>query len=221
MEFDEKVDYRNLHLEWIDKNPSFRPKTPFDRSMFRTYLAFKTWEYSPPEPCSNKFAYICWLDDYNFNKQKKAKSSINAVADEMFGDGPSVEFKDAYFVTFNFNEDKFVAEDVVIDLAKFLQLSWIDEFFGVFEYNTEEGHHPHLMCRIKVNKYKKAKLLDKLAECRLAKYCNGRNFIDVKPLEQYHLDYLALDKCPRKTEQLNADKEWRKANNIKEYYEKK
>lgn len=220
MEFDEKVDYRNLHLEWIRANPSFRPKTAFDRSLFSSYFAFKSWEYSSPEPCSNKFAYICLTDDYRYSKQKASKT-VNAEVAEMFGDGPPVEFKDAYFVTFNFDEKLFVAEDVVIDLAKFLQLSWIDEFFGVFEYNTEEGHHPHLMCRMKINKYKKAKLLDKLAESRLAKYCNGRNFIDVRPLMDYHLDYLSLDKTPRKTAYIVADQGWRKANNIKEYYEKK
>lgn len=214
MEFDESIDYKALHLDWI-RESKFVPKTSLGMkdltgkplSYFDSMYTLYYGEHAVFK--NNKTAYMFLCDDYKAFK-KPVESAVKKVA-MLFGDQAPIPM---WFITFNFDASKFDIPKVIKDLDKFRMKSWIQSFEGVFEYYTECGSHPHLMMLLGQDKYSKAKLLDKLSESSLAKYTGGKNFIDVRKAEPRHRDYLDLDKCDKKRDYLDKDIIWRTENNI-------
>lgn len=206
-QFDETKNYKSIHLEWIKANRGFRPQRGI-MPMYNTYLDEMTEMYNETIK-ANKTAYVYLRDDYNWSKRSR---SINDEVAVLFGDKP-IDNNPKFFVTFNFDEQLFNSQNVLKDLAKFMSKDWIKSLTGAFEYYTEKGHHPHLMMVISVNKYKN-KILDKMKESILAKYCKSVNFIDVKKWQPFHDDYVALDKDPKKKEYLDKDVLWRIEQNL-------
>lgn len=214
--YEDCKDYKQLHLEWIKANRGFRPKTaiPVQYNSYLDYM-IELYEHTIKQ---QKTAYIYLKDDYNWSKRSK---TVNEEVAVMFGDLPD-KSDNTFFVTFNFDEKKFKSVDVLKSVDRLYTKSWVDSAYGVFEYYTENGNHPHFMMKLVVNKYnKKGKLLDKMNESSLAKFTGGKNFIDVKPFLKCHEDYIMLDKAIEKKEYLEKDKIWRIENNIPEYLEKK
>lgn len=214
--FDETKDYRTLHLEWIKANRGFRPKSAYPLE-YSSYYDYMVSLYSITLK-QQKTAFLFLKDDYNWSK--KSKTVNNEVA-TMFGDSVNKN-EDTWFITFNFNKDKFKPLDAIKAVQRLYIKDYVVEAYGVFEYHTENGAHPHFMTKLKLNKYnKKGKILDKMAESSLAKFCDGKNFIDIKQFLPCHQDYLELDKATEKKKYLEDDIIWRKENNIPEYLEKK
>lgn len=215
-EFNLKLNYKEIHLEWIKRNPSFRPKGGLPPNV--TYFNYMNDMYRDTIK-QQKTAYIYLRDDYKHLKSRNI--DVNHYVAAMFGDKPD-ETQNSFFVTFNFDPKLFNPIRAIADVRRLFDKSWVDQAYGVFEFHTENGNHPHFMMKLTVNKYnKKGKLLDKMAESTLAKMTSGKNFIDVKPFLPCHQDYLELDKDPSKKEYLEKDIIWRKENNLPEYLEKK
>lgn len=214
--FEESKDYKSIHLEWIKSNRAFRPKLGIPLN-YSSYLDYMSEMYTQTIK-NQKTAYLYLKDDYNWSKKSKTIKDEVAI---MFGDKPD-KSDNTFFITFNFDNQKFDSSLILKATNKTLDKSWIDGYYAVFEYHTENGNHPHLMMRLIVNKYnKKGKLLDKMFESPLAKYTGGKNFIDVRPYLKCHDDYLMLDKAVEKKEYLDKDVIWRRENNLPEYLEKK
>lgn len=213
--YDESKDYKQLHLEWIKANRSFRPKRGL-QMRYTSYLEEMTDMYYNDGIKFNKTAYIYLRDDYNHSKQSK---TINDEIAIMFGDKP-INTNPTFFVTFNWNEENFKVPEILKSLEKLFSKSWIDEARGVFEYYGLKGNHPHFMCLIQVNKHKTfGRFKDKILQSSLASTL-GKNFIDIKIAKSYHQEYLDLDKTVDKQECLEKDILWRKSLGLKEEYTK-
>lgn len=220
--YDPTENYVNLHLEWIRNNPRFRAKGGLDiinttlvHNHPKSYLEqqqslYATLQSEGSKERANKWAYNCLLCDLKW-KNGGAKD-INERVNTMFGITPVIDYP-KFFITFNFSEDLFKPDKVLKDLAKFMAKSWIKTLDGVFEYHTNTNNHPHLMMVISVDKYKN-KILCKMKESILSKYCKDLAFIDVMKWEPRHDDYIALDKAPSKKDLLDKDVLWRIEQNL-------
>lgn len=213
-EYISDTNYVRLHLDWIQANKSFKPKGGLDtvvngKPYYSSYYDQMSAMYKTLKN-PNKYAYLALGDDVKF--QSGGSRDINKLVKEMYGIVPKEDLP-AFFITFNFDKKRFNSEKILSDLAKFLQLSWIKTCHAVFENYTENGEHPHLMMFVTVTKNQN-KMLDKMKESRLAKYCAGLNFIDVKRGKDYHQDYLLLEKTESKRECLEKDVIWRIENNL-------
>lgn len=212
-EFDETKDYKLLHLEWLKANRGFRPKSgiPLNYNSYFEYID-ELYRHTVKQ---QRTAYLYLRDDYNWSKKSK---TINQEIAVMFGDRVQ---DPTFFITFNFDNAKFIPNKVVDCVKKLFDKSWVTDGYAVFEYYTETGNHPHVMMKLSVNKYQtKGKLLDKCFESALAKFTSGKQFIDIKPFQPCHQDYLQLDKSLSKKENLEKDIIWRKENNLPEYLAK-
>lgn len=213
-EYDSTINYVSLHLEWIQANKNFKPKGGLDsvvngKPHYETYYDQQAAIYRDLKD-PNHFAWICLRDDVRW--KSGARKDVNDQVNLMFGITKKENFPE-FFVTFNFANDLFDSQKVLKDVALFLKLSWIQSCYGVFEYHTETGGHPHLMMIIAVNKNSN-KVKDKMLESRLAKYCRGANFIDVKRAKEFHHDYVQLQKALPKSEFLEKDVLWRIEQNL-------
>lgn len=213
--YNENVDYKRLHLEWIKANRGFRPQRGL-MLMYNNYLDEMTAIYGDGTIKLNTTAYMYLRDDYNWSKKSK---SINEEVAVMFGDKPE-NHNPTFFVTFNWSDENFKRDKVLDGLRKLFAKSWIDNARAVFEYNTEKGNHPHLMMLIQVNKHKTiGRFSDKIFQSSLASTL-AKNFIDIKIGRPYHIEYMDLDKRPEKQMYLDADKIWRSNNGFAEEYKK-
>lgn len=221
--YDENVDYRTKHIEWLRSKKGFRPKGGNPLPMqFPTYLEYLNFTYFSNDGLSskgdkrNRYAFMNLRDDVKWAHHSK---DIVAEVDELFGFKPK-NTNPTFFVTFNWNDSNFKLEHALKGVERLFSKSWVDNARGVFEYHTENGNHPHFMALIQVNCHKTlGKFRDKMFECSLA---NGlaKNFIDVKVAKSYHEDYIDLDKQESKREFLELDVEWRNNLGIKHEYSK-
>lgn len=213
--YNDSLDYKKLHLEWIKANRGFRPKRGVEMR-YSSYLEEMTDMYYNDGIKFNKTAYIYLRDDYNHSKASK---SINEEVAVMFGDKP-INTNPTFFVTFNWNDENFKIPVILKALEKLFSKSWIDEARGVFEYHGLHGNHPHFMCLIQVNKHKSfGRFKDKILQSAIAQTL-GKNFIDIKIAKSFHQDYLDLDKSVEKEECLKNDCLWRISLGLHSEYKK-
>jgi len=215
-EYDASINYVRLHLDWIHANKTFKPKVGLDAvpccgsiQKFDTYYDQQEHYYRELKD-PNRWAWMCLRDDVKW--KNGAREDINQQVNIMFGITNAVEYP-KFFVTFNFDKNKFDSSKVLVDLGKLMIKDWIKTLHGAFENYTEKGEHPHLMLVISVDKYKN-KIREKMITSPLAKYCGGANFIDIKRAQSYHNDYVSLDKDPKKQDYLDKDVLWRVEQNL-------
>lgn len=220
---DPTVDYRQLHLEWIREHPHYRPKdTPTSvLSLYKTYFDEMYGCYYGKDAVfkTNECGYTLLRDDVKaFNKPKY---EVTNKVNQMFGISSPIT-EPTFFITINFDEKKFNSLTVLQAVNKLFEKEWITKAYGVFEYHGKEDNHPHLHFQLQVNKYGKlGKIKDKLkATTLVTKFTGGINFVDIKLYQNYHTDYLALDKRPEKTEQLEKDIKWRETMGLPDFVEK-
>lgn len=218
--FDSSKDYKRLHIEWVKANKSFRPRTPPPLT-FNSYLEYLIDVYA--FTIKQQMTAFIWLkDDYNWSKKSK---SINEEVAKMFDADHLPNYDNTFFVTIGFNEQKFNPPAVLKALNKLFEKDWITSAYGVFEYYSEKGQHPHLMMRLQVIesifKKGKGKIADKIMDSCLGKFFDGRNYVDVKFWLPCHQPYIELNKCSEKKEFLEKDVLWRIENNLPAFVEKK
>lgn len=220
-EYDSTKDYKKLHIEWLRSKKGFRPRggNPMPL-LYNSYLDYMYAMYYSTDATykRNETAFLLLKDDYKWSKN--STGVVDEVA-SMFGDKPQNDNPE-YFVTFNWSPDgsNFDVEHCKKGVERLFNKSWVDNARGIFEYHGLTNNHPHFMCIIQVNKYKKIyDLKKKLFESSLAKGL-AQNYIDIKVKNSYHDDYMELDKSPKKAESLEKDKLWRSENNLAEIYQK-
>lgn len=216
--YDDSIDYKALHLEWLKVHRSFRPKTNVvPISFIGSYYDWMREMYYNGGISQNRSAYLWFRDDYRWNKKSK---TIDQEAAAIFGDVVESDLN-AWFVTLSFDPKRFESPLVLKSLHKFLEKSYVEECYAIFEYHTENGGHPHLHMKLKMDKYKqKSKVIEKVFQSPLGKFLENKNFVDVKNFMPCHKDYLDYDKRPEKQEYLNQDVMWRKEQNLPEYVKK-
>lgn len=213
--YDESKDYKQIHLEWIKANRSFRPKRGIS-PQFSNYFDEMVYTYGPEGIKFNKTAYIYLRDDFFFSQKSK---TINDEVASMFG-CKIVNSNPSFFVTFNWTDENFKFDKIHKSMLKLFSKSWIDNAKAVFEYNTTKGNHPHAHMVIQVNKHKTfGRFKDKILQSCMASTL-AKNFIDIKLAQSYHQDYLDGDKRQEKMPLVEADKIWRQSLGIKEEYTK-
>lgn len=219
-DYDENVDYKNLHLLWIAKHKDFRPRHPII-SKFNTYLEQQKDLYDTQIKL-NKTAYYYYKDDVAFFKER---FDIDKKTKELFRFDNDCDDMVRYFVTINFPPDmeKFKKDKskILTNLDKFLNSKMLIDGKAVFEYNGTNAH-PHIMMLVTPNEYYKSwgRFKKQILQTALSKMV-GENFTDIKTGKEYHDKYMNLEKKEDKKEALEKDVLWRRDNNLDEEYLRK
>ena len=120
-----------------------------------------------------------------------------------------------FFVTIGFNHQTFNAKLAMTSVNAIFRKSFVLSAEGVFEFYRENGEHPHIHIIMEVPKMRAGMLVTKIFQSAgMSKVVLSRNFIDVKPCEEYHYGYIEGDKIEEKKEFCAKDKVWREQNMI-------
>lgn len=134
--------------------------------------------------------------------------------------GKLIEKSDRWFVTIGFNHQEWTVSKCVQFVHDLLKLNWIVKCRVIFELHRENGLHPHIHILMET-KEKKGKILQLLWKSKgIKKIVLSKEFIDVKPAQGYHDQYINFQKKEDKMVFVEQDNKWRQANNIPSYWEK-
>lgn len=128
--------------------------------------------------------------------------------------------KPKWFITIGFNHQTFKISDAVLVIRRICENKIFKEIRGVFEMFRENGEHPHVHFLAELHEtLPKSKILEKLwATKGIKKQVFSKTFIDVKKAEDYHTNYILGIKKQEKMKYIEKDKEFRKKNNIPEFF---
>lgn len=128
--------------------------------------------------------------------------------------------KPKWFITIGFNHQTFKISDAVLVIRRICENKIFKEIRGVFEMFRENGEHPHVHFLAELHEtLPKSKILEKLwATKGIKKQVLSKTFIDVKKAEDYHTNYILGIKKQEKMKYIEKDKEFRKKNNIPEFF---
>lgn len=217
MEFEEGKDYKSLHLQWLSEHKSFKPKGWVSTPEHKTYYDQMYALYNCPHGIKQQYtAYRFFQGDY---KWLNSKSDINTVAAEMFG--KSTNYSE-WFVTLGFNHQTFDVLKCHNLILKLFDKEFVDDAYGVFEFYTKSGEHPHFHFYLKSTDAKtKGRVLDRIYQSAgIKKFVLGKNNIDVKIWESRYNDYINGNKTDGKMEYVQQDKLWRQQNNLPDLVKK-
>lgn len=221
MEYNPNIDYRSLHLEWIKKHKSFKPKggltldVKTGRSTWNTYYEQMEAMYRDCYKL-HKTAYILLKDDIkHFNVDEDIDDKVNTI----LGLTPT----EKYFITFNFNDDNFDLDKIMPAFERLRDKSYINKMDAVFEYHGSKSNHPHIHMILEVSgpdrTYGRFKKL--LTRTQLYKLLAADNFFDIKKfIADRHEDYVDGNKKEDKIKLVELDKEWRAKLNLLDIYTK-
>lgn len=215
-EYDPAVNYVALHLTWLKKHPSFLPKHAVKTKHDWTWLDVcndlygddtRTWEHR------NELARIFLQDDI--------KWSVEYFSQIKLIETPVIDLG-KWFVTIGFNHQTFDPKQVKLFISNLFTLKFFDDgSFGVFEYYRANGEHPHIHICLKTSVKTKSQIVQQIFRSKNAsKFILNKNFIDVKPFEKYHDEYLAGNKTEDKMSFVERDKSWRFENNYPDIFNK-
>lgn len=209
-EYDPNTDYVTLHLDWVKKHKSFKPKgglpiAPGEhKSKFNTYLEYLEYMY---RECykQHKTAYTLLKMDTEFFK---VDEDIDDKVAAVLGEVPT----EKYFVTFNYNDDNFDLGKIMPALKRLFKKTYIIQAEAVFEYHGKNNNHPHIHCIFEIKgpdrtpgRFKKT-----LKTTQLYSLLNADNFLDIKKYDaNRHEDYLEGNKRGSKLLNVEKDKAWR------------
>lgn len=203
--FDPDFNYIDLLDEiWYDsKHPDLKGAN--SQALSKTNLTFEE---------KNRACYMLIIA-YNLaiNKQDIHKKVLKRLTEV------GKEASRKWFVTLSFKSDMNL-EDFKKWIDKWMKKIYVLELKGVFEIHTKSGLHPHFHFALSMN-YKKSKVIQYLWESAgIKKILEDKNYIDVKELKDYHLEYIDGKKKDEKKEFVEKDIEFRKNNDIPEIYKK-
>jgi len=207
------MDYKSLHLAWIKKTPSFSPKFAQDytESYYDIIVQLYKQRFVTNEVAQQFFAAdMQWFNTCN--------QQLNSLSKQVTKSNPMSPI----FVTIGFNHQTWNVSSCVKVIETIVKFDWINTIHAVFEYHRANGLHPHVHMLITLNQpLAKSKVLEKIwATAGIKKIVLSKSFIDYKVAEEYHKKYIMGEKQESKMSFVEKDKEWRKKNNIKEYYSK-
>lgn len=220
MEYNPSVNYKELHLQWIKKHKSFKPKGGIEcdpktgRPFWNSY--YEQMEEMYKHYIYPKTAFICLRDDIkHFTIDQDIDEKVNMV----LGLIPT----EKYFVTFNFNDNNFDLTKILPALEKLKSKTYIHKMDAVFEYHGSKHNHPHIHMILEVSgpdrtegRFKKL-----IRRTQLYNILSADNYLDFKRYSpERHEDYLEGGKKESKLKLLEQDKIWREQLNLQHSYSK-
>jgi len=213
------MDYKSLHLKWLNKTPSFVPK--FANQFSEPYYEIISELYRRPF-ITNDIARQFFAADMRWHSASDAHilqlQKINSKGTPM----------SPLFITIGFNHQTWNIPGCVKVIQNIIQFEWIASIYAVFEYHRQNGVHPHAhMIIIPAISLSKSKVLEKLwAAGGIKKVVLNNNynqcstFVDYKIAEDYHYKYIKGEKQESKMPFVLKDIQWRKENNIDDFFSK-
>lgn len=206
------MDYKTAHIQWLTNTKNFVPKYPADYSRGVSYLETMISLYADPR-IPQEMARAMFVSDKNhYNNCYKVIKEVDKLVEKLV---PTPN--DSWFVTVGFNHDTWNIKDCDKFIRNVLEMDWVIRGKANFELFRSNGEHPHCHFVIET-KEPKSRILEKLFRPLYAKkVVFSKNFIDVKPMMDYHHKYIMLDKIEEKMECVKKDIDFRKKNNIPDY----
>lgn len=206
------TDFKSGHLAWINSTKSFTPKYPQDYRSDISYYEVITELYLNKN-VTQEIAKQFWIADKVWHKASCALSKSIDKEIEKLEPTPN----GWWFVTIGFNHATWDIPKCCKCIENIIKMEWVISAKANFELFRENGEHPHCHFVIET-KEPKSRILDKIFRPLYTKdVVFSKNFIDVKPMMEYHKKYIMLDKQLDKMENVNKDIEWRKKNKIPDY----
>lgn len=203
-----ETDYKSAHLQFIKDRPNFVPK---GGTFSIPYYEVMQELYRSPAVVQ-ELAKVMWLADIEWHKvyQKAYNDALRSFDVDQ----------QRVFITIGFNHQTYTIQKCIDVINNIKKLDWIVTLHGVFEMHRENGEHPHFHCLITLNeKIPKSKVLEKLWAVKgIKKVVLQKTFIDYKPAQPHHEDYINLRKVSTKMPYVEKDKLWRIENNIPEKF---
>lgn len=194
-------DYINLLYSATIHNINFHMENK-TVDEFRTYLKSLYLEY-----------YM--KDQMKITKEHKELEQMQKLLLGTFSDKPN-----KWFFTIGFNHQTFNIPAAVSVIRSICNNKIFKNIRGVFEMFRENGEHPHVHFLAELNEpLPKSKLVEKIwATKGIKKIVLKKTFVDIKKAEDYHENYILGIKKKEKLEFIQKDKEFRKKNNIPEFF---
>lgn len=207
------ADYKNAHIAWLKSCRDFVPKYPADYSI--PYIDVMTALYGGQSgnQIPEAMAEAMFISDKAwYKKSKKIAREIDKKVEQLEPTPNRL-----WFVTLNFNHATWNIKDCVKCIKNVIGMEWVIFAKANFELFREGGEHPH--CHIYLEtKEPRSRIVDKIFHPKYTKkVIFAKNFIDVKPAEDWHIDYIKLNKKDEKMEKVDLDIEWRKKNGIPDF----
>jgi len=224
-------DVKNAHLQWLGTYKTYIEPTCgyrydvyreiIDKELYKCFVKSVAWwaERMSAQQFKDFLLKFAFEDDVkSFIKQSKSQPLINMVINNVQVKPPSI----SYFITVGFNHQTWSVRACLSVIETICANKIFENIKGVFEYYRENGEHPHVhfLCRLFDN-LPKSKVLEKLwATKGIKQVVLAKSFIDIKVAGLQHDNYINGDKTESKLILCQKDKEFRKKNNIPEFFSK-
>jgi len=217
----ESTDYVQLHFDWILKNNRYAIANAGVHSDYYDIMSSVYKDMAVDKKCCcdkisyphsqrNHTAFKMLLTDMRLSK--KSVDNLQILEKVAMEDQGSTNI---YFITIGFNHQTFTVKAAMMAINAVFRKSFVDSAEGVFEFYRTNGEHPHIHIIMEVPKMRPGILVTKIFQTAgMSKVVLSRNFIDVKPCEEYHYKYLEGNKIEEKMECCEKDKLWREQNQI-------
>jgi len=219
--FDDTNDYVNLHLEWILSNTRYAQANDGVHCCYYDIMnsVYKDMDVKKMCTCNfvvtphrqrNHTAFKLLITDMITSKRNQSVlKNMEKLAMEDHGS------TNKYFVTIGFNHQTFNVKDFLKSINVLFRKSFVLSAEGVFEIYRTNGEHPHIHIIMEVPKIRAGIVVTKIFQTAgMSKIVLSRNFIDVKPCEEYHYKYINGEKIEEKMGCCEKDKLFREKNNI-------
>jgi len=207
-------DYKKLHLAFLTTHPRFLDKNgDYTHS---EYMEVMSYTYKNPL-ITNELAYLFMKTDVRWYVESQSEIQ------EMLQMVKAPPLPDSLFITINFNHQTWTPQLCHTAIENLLTLSWIKTACAVFELHRENGQHPHVHILLTTDRhYTKTRIIDKIyAAKKMKDLIAGKQFIDYKIAEPYHLNYTAGNKKPEKMQYVEKDNIWKEMQGLPYNYIKK
>jgi hypothetical protein len=194
------MNYKALHLQWIVNHPRFVPpqiyKYPYIEIMEQTYRN---------KAVTDDVALVFFRADV-----KWYHDSIDIISNIVL-QSKAPPLPDSLFITIGFNHQTWTPNLCHNAIENLLKLTFIKEATAVFELHRENGEHPHVHFLIVTDKkYPKSRIIDRIyASKGIKDLIVGKQFIDYKVAEAYHVGYVSGIKKPEKMQYVELDNNWK------------
>jgi len=195
-----KMNYKALHLQWITNHPRFIDKQSYNVP----YIEIMEQTYKNPA-ITDEIALEFFKSDVRwYHESQDLIANIVALS-------KAPPLPDSLFITIGFNHQTWTPNKCHKAIENLLSLTLIKTATAVFELHRENGEHPHVHLLITTDKnYPKSRVIDRIYNCKGIKdLVVGKQFIDYKIAEAYHLGYINGDKKEEKLKYVEMDNNWK------------
>jgi len=224
-------EVKTAHLEWLSQHKNYIEPTCgyrydlyreiIDKELYKCFVTSVTWWAMRMSVEEFKIYLItCHFkgDVKSFLNNSVSQPLIQSVISLVTPAVPDSE--KFWFITIGFNHQTWSVRSSINVIDSIVSNKIFKEIRGVFELFRENGEHPHVhfLCRL-LDNLPKSKIIEKLwATKGIKKVVLAKTFIDIKRAGQQHEKYILGDKTESKLSYCQKDKDFRKKNNIPEFF---